>query len=992
VATELEQALAYLDQAGKGTSGGFVDQIIEDTQKSFRAAKMIVGLYKPASKEEASELKRRFAADAALLGVSAVTGGAAGALLKTARPVARAILSGALANAAGAAAIVEQEPVLPSLAMGGVAGAALSFPGAALGARGVAKRAAQFAQEEVLGRRKALIAKTSARVQEGQNVTLQGLRKLMEEAPERLAAEQERLRTLPAIEGAAVEPFDLPYRSEFRQRMFDPFSTPQTAAEHLEDLVVDTTRPAFTPRVAALARGTEALPVGERLTIGVQTAETPRGIIKGLSLHTPDPAIKNEAALTARQAFIEFVGGKESGRIAPPGTKARKPRRRGRVSSAEIEDSVLEFLEMGKEKEVRDLALANSVVRRMLLKLPEWGPNKNQGLERAYSGLTDFLRRAFVPVENVLAKMGVGGAELGARMSTVQDRAMARAAEDIRLIEMLFNKPDFKKNLKARVNLAEVLNGSDVPMNEAVLEAATLLRERLDLAAQGAVETGLRVYSPKTGKTRLFQARQNYFPIEYSRAAVRKYLQPGPEHDAALKRIMDANLALSRKEAEAVLRRYLKPEMSEFTYGHLQIARDIVLDGWEKDPVKVLPQYFLRAWKRIETAREFGPKHQRAVSLFQKIAGQGYNARYAEDAYNAFANKRAPLGAELSKLMRSMNVISMLSTAGIVQFAQHSNTIALTGYKNWLQGLSVFLTRTRPTRDWAARTGAYIQELTQDILPYGERSITSQFLQTIGMTPLDKANRIVAAFAGRYYADDLAAKYAKSALGSGEARLLERKLSQLRLDPEAARAAGGILTPEQRAIAAQQASYITQFRGSVLDMPLAKESAAGQFLYVFKNFAIQQTRFVHTLTDSAFRHGDWAPLLRYASATGTLTAGIGEVVAWAKYGIPISDLEELGGVLGPDKKPDREWAQAYVENALTAGALGIASDSFRGLANGPEFLRSFFLGPTFNDALGLLGTDLPELAKGNPQRLLHDTIKHFPLFGRRMADWLVPLE
>jgi hypothetical protein len=448
---------------------------------------------------------------------------------------------------------------------------------------------------------------------------------------------------------------------------------------------------------------------------------------------------------------------------------------------------------------------------------------------------------------------------------------------------------------------------------------------------------------------------------------------------------MRSEHSVSRAEAENTLNFLIRPHLSEFRYGHLQLSRDMVLPGWEQDPLKVLPQYFLRARKRIEIAREFGAEDQLMYKLTKDMAKQGHDEQYALEAYRAFADKAPVKLRNLAGAARTLNMWSLLSTTGIVQIAQHSNIIALTGWKNYIQGLAIAFKKQPVTAEWAARTGAYMQELLHDVIPFGDRGLGTFWAKVIGLEQMDKANRIIGAIAGRFHADDIAAKYAKELIPK-EIAILERQLSRLGLVPNEVKASGGVLTEAQRTIAGQQASLFTQFRGSVLDMPLARQSSAGQFIYLFKNFAIQQTRFVGRLIQDA-RDGDTRPLTRYLTATGTLTAATGYVLHKLKYG-----HENIPGLLPEGVRPDREGLLQYLEFMAMAGAVGIAQDGLRGMASGPEMFRSFLLGPSANDVIGLLGRDVPELARGNPRQMMHDALKHTPLAGRRVADYFVPLE
>jgi len=968
----LDQYLAERT-GGESLKPGFIEGIGEDLSKSFNAAKMMLGLYEPLNAQERGELRRRFLADAALLGVSAITGGAAGAALKGAKPIARLILSGAISGGSGMAAYagVEGEPVVPAAALGAVTGA---IP---LGAIGKVRAVGKAAAEKITAEAAAKTAATAAA---------------------KTAAAEKARNELGAIYGAVnqVDPFSLPRRTPVQQRILDPFSVPRTA----EDILLDERTRAFSlpeSRLEEIAAG--VLQPEGRGTIRAGIAISRQGrdklgrftrkqITKSLQAEAPD--LKSEANAALRESFIEFLGGERAraGEITPRQIQARLPRRGvqsrylGPRHGMRGHRPTLagELLAEGAAPEVVNHATRNEAIRRFLLKLPS-----GDLLEKAYAESVAFVNRSFIPITSVLNRMGGTAKMLSGLMNETTDRATMLAANDLEGLTILR-----KLSTVERRNVAHVLHGDDVPMNDKVVEVAATIRMLLDDIAANASDVGLRVYSPRTNTARAFVPRKNYFPLEYSEKTIRKYMLPGPEREAALKRIMASEQGINRAQAEAILNRYLRPEMSEFRYGHLQIQRELALPGWEEDPLKVLPQYFLRARKRIEIARTFGAADEAAHKMIRAISKEGRDAKFAADAYKSFADKQPKELTGLAKLARNINIMSLLTTAGIVQPAQLSNIAALTGYKNFMQGTAAFLSRNKVTQEWVARTGAYMQEIVQDVVPFAERSVTSGYLNLIGLLPLDKANRVIAALAGRFYADDLAVKLVSGVEGK-QLQNIERKLLRIGLNPEEIRAAGGVLTSEQRSRAAQSVAHITQFRGSNIDLPFNKNTTAGQFLYLFRTYAIQQSRFVHSLVDNAFRHGDWGPMMRFMTLTGTWTPAVGAFVMGARYGNWTPFFGSEGGLSAGENRPDMEGIRNYIELAMYGGALGAAYDGFRAMYSGPQFMGSFLAGPTLTDVASFLGSDLPEL-KGNPRKMLHDALKHTPLFGRRVADWLVPLE
>ena len=965
---------------------GFVESIVEDTKKSFRAAGMMLKLYTPVNDEERKDLNRRFMADAALLGASALTGMAAGAALKGVGPIARAILGGALTGAAGtgAFAAVEGEPILPSMgvgaALGGVPTGALAKV-SVMGKRG----AAAAARDAALMGRRALVAKNLKELAslEGGSLPLVFGRKAMPE----LQAEMLAARRSPEAQ-RIQHAFDEALRISTDQFTFEG-DVPVTIQMGRFPGNKAGFRIIVDPKAGTAEQRAAAHEAARNMMLGSGVRPEmlfSKGIeeIRQMTAGLPGkPMLDTAAGAELRIAFKNFL--REKAEAPPPiDPTARMPRlpggrttgRMGRRAFGRMMNSINTLVDefVGEEPGPRGIAVAGEVARKLLLKLPY-----GERVLPVFNNVASLLARSVVAAGDVVEKMGPAGAELAQKMSTTLDRGTRIAANDIIAIEGALRKMP----LRERINVAHSLHGDDVPMNDNIQVIVDDIRTRLEKVGTSAQEVQLRVYNPATGKARPFELRKSYFPLDYSDKTIRRYLTNGtPEREEALKMLMRGEQAVSRKEAEALLSRYLHPHMSEFNYGHLQIARSIAIPGWEEDPLKVLPQYFLRSWKRIEIAREFGPKHELARKLWQQIGADGHDWRTAAQTYRAFADAE-PLGLrELANATRSFNILTLLSTSGLVQFSQHTNTIAYTGYKNYMQGLATFLSRDPQARELAARTGAYMGEMLQDVIPYGDRGLTSRFLgfPGIGLSTFDKINRIVAAFAGMYHADEQAAKlFAAYETGGALKTQLQRDITRMGLKVEEVIAQKGILAPEQRLIAGQQISHATQFRGSVLDLPLNRHSTMGQFIYLFKTFTLQQGRFVAGLMAEG-KQGNWAPMMRYLAATGVFTTSVGEAVATARQ------------VLSGKERAQHDLAYTMIENAAIGGALGIASDMSTAMANGPDFVASLIAGPNFKQLFDLIGRDIPEAVRGRPEVILHDTLRHIPLFGKRVADWLVPLD
>jgi hypothetical protein len=601
----------------------------------------------------------------------------------------------------------------------------------------------------------------------------------------------------------------------------------------------------------------------------------------------------------------------------------------------------------------------------MLRKLPVVG-------DRAAAAWHDVLaigRRTLIPAGAALRKMGAVGGRFADDMSVTLDKAQQLASEDVAVVKKLLNpltQPE-------RNHIGRVLGGEDVAKDVHVQGIVDEIRLRLDRVAEQATEVQLRELMPGNRAIRPFQYRDDYFPIVYPERMRRELARVGSEkHRQALRALVARGQAKDLKEAARLLDRHLKTPV-EVRDRHLQLARTLALPGWDEDPTRVLPQYFMRAWKRIETARTFGANDEHAAKAITLLRAEGHDAKLARDIYFAFADRAPRDYGQLVRATRTFNIVTLLSTAGLLQPAQLSNTIAVVGYRNFVKGLAGLF--TTGGRKWAARTGAYMQELMQELHPFSEDigghfSLSRFWVNMIGLEKGDKANRIVSALAGYHHAGDMAQKLVRNP--THKATL--RELVKLGLDPEQVLKQGGQLTSQQLRDAGQALSHRTQFRGSVLDLPILKQTPVGQFMFLFKTFALQQMTFVEGLMKE-FALGNRAPLFRYLAATGTLGAGVG-TAARAVRGRKAPDDPVLG----------------YLEAAATAGALGMAYDAFRATEGGQGFMLSFLAGPTVGQLSDFISEDVPALARGDSKRMMRSALKKTPGVGPVLTNWLIPKE
>jgi hypothetical protein len=186
-----------------------------------------------------------------------------------------------------------------------------------------------------------------------------------------------------------------------------------------------------------------------------------------------------------------------------------------------------------------------------------------------------------------------------------------------------------------------------------------------------------------------------------------------------------------------------------------------------------------------------------------------------------------------------------------------------------------------------------------------------------------------------------------------------------------------LLNEDELARAGLYVSNNSQFRSGVLDLPEFRNSTAGQFLYLFKSFALQQTDFINKHLITPYRdHNDIRPIMRYMAGLIGGGIAIGSVVRMLK---------------GRETPEDQKIR--VLEDMALAGGFGAYFDAFRAMANGPQSVFAYIAGPTASEAAQTLGSDLPALAEGVAREGTPDfepMLKHFvsrlPLAGQYLRN------
>lgn len=628
----------------------------------------------------------------------------------------------------------------------------------------------------------------------------------------------------------------------------------------------------------------------------------------------------------------------------------------------------------------------------------------------------EVFMRAAAPGHALLGKLGLG--DMAERMRQIDvDTHLSAGGRMKEIHEALtpFAKPGtLNYNLDDMAHIVDLIeNPLEKPRSDAHSNAAELIQKHLDDIGTQAEEMELPMFSGATyesvkqralqsGKTleeakriaakkakRPFQKREGYWPRYFDEATVQGYMN-GELHETTLQELLDRRLAQDRPEAKALLTRMLRAP-GEFRGGVLQHSRDnLDLTGYDKDIIAVLNRYFMASEKRLRTAAEFGADDALALANISKIDNSNTSSRKAAmNVYKAWAGDSDVEYRDLARFTNTLHAVTMLSTSGIVQPTQLNNTAAIIGWGNTLKALAVAAKDWRKAKLDATNMGAILDNVHREFAPTEYKGISEAWSRLIGLDKLDRANRVISAVGGRMWAQNTVDRIA--AAGAGEQqRMLQRWAPQfermgIKLEEVLGRNAGG--TPGARGVALltndelrQAGHYVannSQFASGALDLPEFKNSTMGQFLYLFKSYALQQSQFVaEHVIKPARDHGDARPAMRYMA--GLLGGGItlGSAVRFLKH----------------RETPDDEKVRVLEDMAL-AGGFGMYFDAFRAMANGPQSVLNFVVGPTVSESAQVLGSDIPAIVEGavkegepNFEPILKHMTGRVPLAGQWLKN------
>lgn len=500
-----------------------------------------------------------------------------------------------------------------------------------------------------------------------------------------------------------------------------------------------------------------------------------------------------------------------------------------------------------------------------------------------------------------------------------------------------------------REHILNVYMGLEAPRNKVFADGAKLLDEIYTSYGQEMERIGVRtIYKGGYQSKFTFDPTQKHFPHMWEPGSFDKPSQ------AMLDSLTVSGMKPDARQARAIIAQYGRrySRLSAPRFANLELAREIEMEGWIKDPIKVTTMYVQRSAKRLAILREVG---QSPETRLAQLAWDHYQQTKDPDSLN-FAVKviNATTGVSTHEplMHKALNFVgaaeflamaSALQHAALIQPSVVSNVIATAGLKNTVKGFYRYW-KSDPRKAsmgsaWADSLGASSRSIARELLDeiHDGNSLQSRadkLLSFWKVTSVDRVTRDASTLVGQLYVNDMIERSVN--LGDKKA---EVSLKRLGLDINKVKLAleskDDAMLEDLLRKGSYEFSQVTNLATTTLTMPtmMYERTSYGRLLTLFGRFAFHQHHFLKdTIKENPAKFG------KYLLASGAVGVPIYLARTLAKGVNPADDFEQRGlfgtamavlqsgGGLGL-------FADAGIE-ALTVAA-GKPSNQLQGRLGGP---------------------------------------------------------
>jgi hypothetical protein len=628
-----------------------------------------------------------------------------------------------------------------------------------------------------------------------------------------------------------------------------------------------------------------------------------------------------------------------------------------------------------------------------------------QQLTPTPSTLRDRLARGAQPlivVERAIMAQGPTGRRFAELLKTARSRAERRAGQAVEAVmRPLRQLPKAQRiELTAALNEGQRLTSSG--LRDVYRSANSARREIARESVQGGLLVKLR-----SGAEVPFAPRRHYFPhlvpsitaageviddaianavrmghfgsLTEARAAWTEYVglvQRGRRADRLAAWLVKHGQARNLSDAHFKLQRYVARNARQRSR-FLERAREIDLPFWDPDPLRVLPEYYLEAFRRLEQVKAFGPQNELAKDLIHQISLEGGDASFVRLAFERIM--KPPVGElafgkvppNVQQAFKTFNIITKMGLSAILNAPQGLlNSFVKAGVVPTIKGLKD--AATAGGQNFALRSGTILETVTREMgrEAGGASRAAQSFLKRVGFNATERFNRTLSANTARHYLPQLLGRLKQNARD----QLARREFTRLGLNADEVLKRGHF-TEAEVLEASNRFTNLTQFRSGVQDLPYFASSPEGRLMFQFKSFVTGFTRFI---TDSLLleaRRGNLRPLTRFLVAGGLTGEAVRDVV----------------DSLRANPRPENLLTR-YLENLGTVGGIGIFSELWQAAMVGQGGgILSLIAGPTLDELADLLANSL-QAASGRPAPLMRQLTREVPLVGPTVRNVLMPSE
>jgi hypothetical protein len=450
-----------------------------------------------------------------------------------------------------------------------------------------------------------------------------------------------------------------------------------------------------------------------------------------------------------------------------------------------------------------------------------------------------------------------------------------------------------------------------------------------------------------------------------------------PEFDSLMGVIQGTGRAINPRVANAA-----RAEVARLNKVQAQLGKQTT----NIDPVTIaradkamLSDYYTDAARKIEEFNAFGerqgrlPQDVRVELDILKNSGGDYRTGYlVADAYFNPARLTEAQQALWDKFA-GFEVATKLGLSTISNATQPVNVALVTGNMTLLKSLAKEVTNFKSAEDFALRAGSILSSVTHEsqissgVSPSG---FSGKMMEYNGFSPVEVHNRIVASMAGAEHAVNMFKRLKRNSNDPYARRHLSYWLG---LDPDVL-VNQSRLTQEQIHIAAHTLTDRTQFRTTAMETPPSWGSTlTAKMIFLFKNFAFNQSKFMYTIARNEVLAGNLRPL------------------------IPLLTTIPMIGYLADKAKrfasgaPDPKTFWEGILGAYSAvGGFGIISDMAARAAVGQ--LANSAIGPIFGDAVDLIQSPYKGTKADPLKDIKKQVVRRIPVVGRRLSHELYPSE